>query len=343
MASLKELAEIVGGTVIGDSNLEIRRLAPIDQAEKGDITFISNLKYASKLKECCASAVIVPPDFETSGFDLIVTPNPYLAFAKVLTYFHVRKPESLGIMKGAQVDSTAVLGADVTIHPGCVVGRDVVIGRGSILHPGVVLYEGVHVGEDSVLHAGVIVREGCRIGHRVILQPSVVIGSDGFGFAPDGSKYYKIPQVGIVEIEDDVEIGACTCVDRAAIGVTRIKRGTKLDNLIQVAHNVVIGEDTVMSAQVGISGSTIIGNHCTFGGQSATSGHNKIGNNVTIAARGGVSNDVADNQFLAGFPVIPHKEWLKSAMTFTKLPEMRKEISRLKKRLEEIEMFLKEN
>lgn len=246
-------------------------------------------------------------------------------------------------MEGACVDSSAFFGEDVTVHPGCVVGKNVSIGRGTILHPGVVLYEGVHVGEDCILHAGVIVREECRLGNRVILQPSAVIGSDGYGFAPDGSRYFKIPQVGIVEIEDDVEIGACTCIDRAALGVTRIKRGTKLDNLIQVGHNVVIGEDTIMASQVGISGSTIIGDHCTFGGQSATSGHNRIGNNVTIAARGGVTNNVEDGQFLAGFPVTPHKEWLKSAMTFTKLPEMRREITRLKGRLEELEMLLKEN
>lgn len=342
MPTLNDLAELVEGTVVGDGDQEIRRVAPIDHAQEGDITFVANPKYLAKLKDTQASAVIVTPGIEIPNFSLIVCRNPYLAFAKILTFLQARRPAPRGVMPGAIVDPSASLGESVTVHPGCVVGENVTVGKGSILYPGVVLYNDVSVGEDCTLHAGVVVREGCRIGHRVILQPSSVVGSDGFGFAPDGSHYYKIPQVGTVVIEDDVEIGAGTCVDRAALGVTRIKRGAKIDNLVQIAHNVVIGEDTILVSQVGIAGSTEIGNHCTFGGQAATVGHIKVGDNVTIGARGGVTNDVDANQFLSGLPAIPHKAWLKASMSFTKLPEMRRELSRLKSQIEELEKLVKE-
>ena len=178
---------------------------------------------------------------------------------------------------------------------------------------------------------------------RVILQPCAVIGSDGFGFAPDGSSYYKIPQVGIVVLEDDVEIGSCSCVDRAALGETVIRRGTKLDNVVQIGHNVEVGEDCILVSQSGIAGSTKVGNHCTFGGQSAVTGHVKIGDNVMIGARGAASSNVAPNQILSGVPLMPHKQWLRATMSLPKLPEMRKDIQKMKKRLEELEALLKEN
>lgn len=342
MAALKELAELVGGKVVGRDDLEIHRVAPIDAAQDGDIAFIANPKYQSKLKDTKASAVIINVEAEIPGVSLVVCPNPYLAFAKILTFLQGKRPEPQGIMPGSQVASSASIGEGVTIHPGCVVGENVSVGPGTILYPNTVLYENVTVGENCTLHAGSVVREGCQIGNRVILQPSAVIGSDGFGYAPDGSSYYKIPQVGIVVLEDDVEIGAATCVDRAALGVTRLKRGTKIDNLVQIAHNVTVGEDTILVAQVGIAGSTEIGNHCTFGGQAAAAGHIKIGDNVTIAGRGGVTNSVGSNQMLSGLPVIPHKEWLKASTSFTKLPEMRKEIKRMKQQLEDLEKLIKE-
>lgn len=342
MATLKELAELVGGTVKGDPATDVSRVAPIDKAGPGDITFVANPKYLSSLEQCKASAVIVSPGVEGGGVALLECRNPYLAFAKVLTHLHVQPAEVLGVMEGAHVSSSASVGEDVSIYPGCFVGEGVSIGRGTILHPGVVLYDGVTLGEDCILHAGAVVREGCRLGDRVILQPAAVIGSDGFGFAPDGSRYFKIPQVGIVEVGDDVEIGASSCVDRAALGVTRIGRGTKIDNLVQVAHNVVIGEDTILVSQVGIAGSTEIGNHCTFGGQSGTVGHIKVGNNVTIAGRGGVTRNVEDNQVLAGFPVKPHKEWLKMTMGVGRIGEMHKELGALKKQLAMLEEQIKE-
>jgi UDP-3-O-[3-hydroxymyristoyl] glucosamine N-acyltransferase len=235
-----------------------------------------------------------------------------------------------------------VIAATATVSPGCVVGAGVRIGDGTILHPNVTVYPHVEIGAGCLIHAGVVIREHCVIGNRVIVQPNAVIGSDGFGFAPDGSRYQKIPQVGRVIVGDDVEIGSCCCIDRGTLDDTRIGRGTKVDNLVQIAHNVQIGEDCIMVSQVGISGSTEIGRHCTFGGQSGTSGHLKVGDNVTIAARGGVSNNVESNQTMAGFPLILHREWLKMAMTMTHLPEMRRELQALRQRLQSLEKILTE-
>ncbi len=342
MALLKDLAAHVGGSVVGDEAVTIERVAPIDGAGPGDITFVANPKYLSRLAQTRASAVIVAPGVDAAGLPLLVCRNPYLAFAKILTLLHTAKAAPQGVLPGAIVAATARLGEGVTLHPGCYVGEDVQVGSGTVLHPGVVLYSGVQVGEDCLLHAGVVVREGCRLGHRVIVQPNAVIGSDGFGFAPDGQRYFKIPQVGTVVIEDDVEIGAGSCIDRAAMGVTLIRRGVKVDNLVQIAHNVVVGEDTVLAAQVGIAGSAEIGRHCTFGGQAAVAGHIKVGDNAMIGGRGGVTGNLAGNQVVSGTPVMPHKEWLKASMSFARLPEMRKELSRLRKQMEVLELQLKE-
>lgn len=342
MATLTELAELVGGRVAGNGDVEIHRVASIDAARGGDITFIANPKYLARLQDTQAAAVIAKPGTESPGVPLLLCDNPYLAFAKILTALHVRRPEPRGILPGALVDPEAHIGPEVTLHPGCVVGRGAVVGRGSILYPGVVLYEDVVVGKDCTLHAGAIVREQCRLGDRVILQPGAVIGSDGFGFAPDGGAYYKIPQVGIVVIEDDVEIGANTCIDRAALGETRIGRGSKIDNLAQVAHNVVIGEDTIVVAQVGISGSTRIGNHCTLGGQVGVVGHIKIGDHTMVGAQSGVINSLPGRQVVSGTPAIAHKDWLKASASFAQLPDMRRDISRLKRQLAELENKLEE-
>ena len=342
MTKLKELADLVGGELLGDGDVAIARVAPIEAAGAGDITFVANPKYLAHLAKTKASAAIVAPGVSGGSLPLIVCANPYLAFAKVLTRLQAQKPAPLGIMTGAQVAASAQLGEDVTVFPGCYVGENVTIGRGTTLYPGVILYAGVNIGEDCILHGGAVVRESCQLGNRVILQPNAVIGSDGFGYAPDGAKYFKIPQVGNVILEDDVEIGAATCVDRATLGSTIVKRGVKLDNLVQIAHNVVVGEDTIMVSQVGIAGSTQIGRHCTFGGQVGTAGHIKIGDNVTIGARGGATGNVEGNQVLSGVPLMPHKEWLKSTMSLAKLPEMRKELNKLKKRMEELEDILKE-
>lgn len=343
MAQLAQLAELVNGKVTGDPKLEISRVQPIDTAQTGDITFLANPKYLPKLKDCQASAVIVAPGVDAQGVNLLVCANPYLAFAKVLEFLQVPPRAKKGVMAGAWVADSARIADGVSIYPGCVVGENVRIGGGTTLYPGVVVYDDVEIGSDCLIHAGAVIREGCCLGDRVILQPSAVIGSDGFGFAPDGTSYFKIPQVGIVVLEDDVEIGSCSCVDRAALGVTRIGRGTKIDNLVQIAHNVEIGEDSILVAQVGIAGSARIGRHCTFGGQVASAGHLKIGDNVTIGGRGGIMGDVASNQLLSGVPLQPHKDWLRTTSMLPKLPEMRKEMLQLKKRLKELESKVKED
>lgn len=342
VATLQQLAELVGGSVVGDGSLKISRVAPIDAAGPGEITFVANPKYLGKLAQTRAAAAIVAPGVDSPGLPLLVCGNPYLAFAKVLTALQAQRPAPQGILAGALVDPSARIAEEVTIHPGCVVGPEVSIGRGSILHPGVVLYAGVSVGEDCLLHSGTVVREGCRLGDRVILQPNAVVGSDGFGFAPDGSRYYKIPQVGIVVLEDDVEVGACSCIDRAAMGVTRIGRGTKIDNMVQIGHNVNVGEDTILVAQCGIAGSTTIGNHCTFGGQSAVVGHIKVGDNVMLGGKSGIAGNTEGNQVLSGSPAMPHREWLKASMSYAKLPEMRKELSRMRHQLDALESLVKE-
>jgi UDP-3-O-[3-hydroxymyristoyl] glucosamine N-acyltransferase len=245
-------------------------------------------------------------------------------------------------MDGAMVGSNVVLGDDITIYPGAYVADGVKIGNRVVLYPGAVLYEGVEIGDDTAIHANVTVREGCRIGGRVIIHGGVVIGSDGFGYAPDGKAYQKIPQIGIVVIEDDVEIGSNTTVDRAALGITLIRRGTKIDNLVQIAHNCIIGENCIIVSQTGISGSTKLGEHVTLGGQVGIVGHLELGDNVMIGAKSGVHNSVTAGQIFSGYPAFPHKEWLKSASVFSKLPEMRKTVNNLEKRIQELESRLED-
>jgi UDP-3-O-[3-hydroxymyristoyl] glucosamine N-acyltransferase len=340
--TLKELAELVGGIVIGEDDLEIHRVAAIDKAEPGDITFLANPKYLPLLQTTKASAVIVKPGIEAPGCSLLQCANPYLAFAKILTALYVHPPKARGVMPGACVDPEARIADGATVHPGCVVGKNVSVGAGTTLYPGVILYDDVTVGENCLIHGGVVVREGCRIGNRVIIQPGAVVGSDGFGFAPDGEGYFKIPQVGIVVLEDDVEIGANTCLDRAAMGETRIGRGTKVDNLVQLAHGVKVGEHSIIVAQVGISGSTSIGKHCTLGGQVGVAGHLKIGDRTMIGAQSGIAGNLEGGQVYSGTPAIPHKDWLKASISYAKLPEMRREINRLRRQIEELEALVKE-
>ena len=342
MSKLEKLAELVGGEIVGDAQVEIGRIMTIDRAVAGDLTFLTNPKYLPFLDKCQASAIIVSPGIEAAGKNLLVCANPYLAFAKIQTQLCGDSYPRVGIMPGSTVSRSAKIGKNVSLYPGCVIGDNVVIGDNSMIFPNVVIYADVQIGEDCLIHAGCLIREQTRIGNRVILQPGAVIGSDGFGFAPDGASYYKIPQVGIVVLEDDVEIGSCTCIDRAALGETRIKKGCKLDNMVQVAHNVVVGEDSVIAAQTGFAGSCKIGRHATFGGQSAVTGHVTLGDNITIAGKGGASQNLEGGQVYSGTPAIPHKKWLKSSLVFAQLPEMRREISSLRKRLQELEEQLKE-
>lgn len=338
--SLKELAALLGGKVIGDEEALVSSLGTLDEATEGQITFLANPKYAAKVSTTRATAVIVSYGAERYGRNVIEVKNPYLAFAKLLSLFHVKPIVPKGVMSGSFIGEDVALGEGITVYPGAYVGDGVKLGNGTVLHPGVVLYDGVEVGENTILHANVTVREGCRIGSRVIVHSGVVIGSDGFGYAPDGKGYQKIPQIGVVVIEDDVEIGACTTIDRAALGLTLIRKGTKIDNLVQIAHNCVIGENCIIVSQTGISGSTKLGEHVTIGGQVGIVGHLEIGDNVMVGAKSGVHNSIPAGQILSGYPAFPHKEWLKAASSFPKLPELRKAVNALEKKVQELEAKL---
>ncbi|HTP65266.1 MAG TPA: UDP-3-O-(3-hydroxymyristoyl)glucosamine N-acyltransferase [Geobacteraceae bacterium] len=335
--SLKELADHLGGLVAGDENALIRGIASLDDAGPGEITFLANPKYAGKVATTRATAVVLPPGADRHGMNAIEVKNPYLAFAKLLTLFHVMRPEAKGVMAGAFVGEKVSFGDAVTIYPGACVANGVKLGNRVTLFPGVVLYDNVEVGDDVTIHANVVVRERCSIGNRVIIHSGAVIGSDGFGYAPDGAGWYKIPQIGIVVIEDDVEIGANATIDRAALEVTLIKRGTKIDNLVQIAHNCVIGENGMICAQVGISGSARIGEHVTLTGQVGVAGHLEIGANTMVGAKSGVPGNLPANGMFSGIPAIPHREWLRSMGTLPRLPEMRKTLAALEKRVEELE------
>lgn len=340
MKTLKELAEYLGGSVRGDETCRISGLASLETARADQITFLANPKYASKVADTGAGAVLMAPGGESFGRNTIDVSNPYLAFAKLLSLFYVQPQSPVGVMPEACIGIGVSLGEDVSIYPGAVISDNVTLGDRCVIHPGVVLYAGVTVGDDTTIHANVVIRERCRVGNRCVLQPGVVIGCDGFGYAPDGSSYYPIPQIGIVVLEDDVEVGANTCIDRAALEVTLIKRGTKLDNLVQVAHNCQIGEDCMIVSQVGISGSTKIGNHVTLAGQVGVAGHLTIGDNVIVGAQSGVPSSLSANAGYSGTPVLPHKDWLKSMAVVANLPDLRKTVATLEKRIASLEAAL---
>lgn len=341
--TVKELADYLGGVVQGDGEVLISGLGALETAGPDAVTFLANPRYASKVAETSAGAVLMAPGGERYGRTAIEVANPYLGFAKLLTLFYTKDHEPAGVLPGAIVSETATIGEGASIYPGACIGRNVVIGNRTVIYSGAVLYDNVIIGEDCTIHANAVVRERCRTGSRCIIQPGAVIGSDGFGYAPDGTGYYRIPQIGIVVLEDDVEIGANSCVDRAAIEVTRISRGTKLDNLVQIAHNCQIGEDCMIVSQVGISGSAKIGNHVTLAGQVGVAGHLTIGDNVLVGAQSGVPSSLPPNAAYSGTPAIPHKEWLKSAMIVPRLPELRKTVSALEKRIAGLEAKLKQS
>lgn len=338
--TLKELAEYLGGTVRGDEACRVNGLAPLEDAGSDKVTFLANPKYASKVADTGAGAVLMAPGSESYGRNVIEVANPYLAFAKLLTLFYVQPHSPRGVMPEACIGIGVSLGEDVSIYPGAIIGDNVSLGDRCVIHPGAIIYTGVTIGDDTTIHANAVVRERCRVGNRCVIQPGAVIGSDGFGYAPDGSSYYPIPQIGIVVLEDDVEIGANTCIDRAALEVTLIRRGTKLDNLVQIAHNCQIGEDCMIVSQVGISGSTRIGNHVTLAGQVGVAGHLSIGDNVIVGAQSGVPGSLPANAGYSGTPAIPHKDWLKSMAVVANLPDLRKTVISLEKRIAGLEELL---
>ena len=338
--TLKELRALVGGEIIGDESLAISGISSLDDAGEGEITFIAKPAYLAKAGTTKASAIIVSQKIEASGKSLLITPNPYLAYAQIATLFHRPSDRPPGIDRSAVIGKDTRVGNDVSIHPLVVLGNRVTLGDRVVIYPHTFVGDDCFIDEGTVLYSNVSVRERCRIGKRVIIHAGSVIGSDGFGFAPEGTRYHKIPQVGTVQIDDDVEIGAGNTIDRGALGRTWIKRGVKTDNLVHIAHNVVVGEDTLLVAQVGISGSTVIGNHVTLAGQVGVVGHVEIGDNVMVGAQTGISGSVPANSIVSGYPHMPHREWLKASRCFPLLPQMRKTLRALEERILKLEEML---
>jgi UDP-3-O-[3-hydroxymyristoyl] glucosamine N-acyltransferase len=334
--SLNELSAYVGGKVVGDGNVFIHKVAAIDEAGPGEITFLSNPRYQKFLAQCKASAIIVgngvveAADFGSLNF--LETANPYIAFAKILSLFTPEPQYSGERSAAACIDGSAEFGDGVTVFPNVFVGSRVKIGRRSVLFPGVFVGPNAVIGSDCVLYPNVVVREGCQIGDRVILHPGVVIGSDGFGYAGARAERVKIPQIGIVVLEDDVELGANTTVDRATLGKTVIGRGAKVDNLVQIAHNVIIGEHSVIAAQTGIAGSTRLGKNVTLAGQVGVVNHIQIGDGATIGPQTGVPKSVPPGAVLSGgIGATPHREWLKVMTLLPQLPSLWNSVRRLEK------------
>ena len=334
--TLDQLAAHVGGRVFGDGNVFISGIAPIDEAKPGEITFLTNSRYQKYLSQCRASAVIVGPGVisESAGTvkNFLEAADPYVAFAKILSLLRPSAEFSPQISPLAAIHASAVVATSSTIFPNVFIGPRARVGERAVLFPGVYLGEDVSVGVASVLHANVVVREGCRIGERVILHPGVVIGCDGFGYAGRGAARIKIPQVGIVVVEDDVEIGANTTVDRATLGRTVIRRGAKIDNLVQIAHNVQVGEYSVIASQAGVAGSTKLGKNVTLAGQVGVVNHIEIGEGATIGPQSGVPQNVAPGAVLSGgIAAAPHHEWLKVMALLPQLPTLWNMVRRLEK------------
>ena len=333
---LRELAGRLGCELLGDGEVEIRGVSGLERAGPGDLTFLANPRYAPLLATTRAAAVIVASANE-STLPRLVSENPYLAFARAVGLICPPARPEPGVHPSAQVHPTAVLGTGVHVGALAVVGARARVGARSVLHPQVVVYDEVTIGEDCLLHSGVQVRERCRLGDRVIVQNGAVIGGDGFGFARDAEgRYHKFPQVGTVVIEDDVEIGALTAVDRAALGETRIGRGSKLDNLVQVGHSVTVGSDTVLCGQVGIAGSSRVGSGVTLAGQVGVAGHLTIGDRVIATAQTGIPSSIEPGTVVSGYPAIENRAWLRSSALFARLPELQKRVRELERRLESL-------
>ena len=331
--SLADLAELVGGRVMGDPDVTIERVSPIEDAGPGDITFLGHPRYRRHLSSCKASAVIaadesvIPPTLNSLRVD-----DPYRAFARIHGLFNPPVVHPAGIGSLAVVDPTAVIGADAALYPHCYVGKNARVGERTVLMSGVAIGAGAQLGKGCVLHPNVTVADRCRIGDGVILHAGVVIGSDGFGYVGDGRQRLKVPQAGIVELADDVEIGANTTVDRATIGSTRIGAGTKIDNLVQIGHNVVIGERCLIVAQTGIGGSTVVGDEVVVAGQAGIKDHLEIGQGSVIGPKSTVLQSVLPGSMLSGaVTAAPHKQWLRVMRLLPKLPALWRRVSEIER------------
>jgi UDP-3-O-[3-hydroxymyristoyl] glucosamine N-acyltransferase len=339
--TLGELADLVGGVVVGDPSTRITGLNGIREAVPGDITFLSNPRYARYLETTRASAVIMKGTDAPSPRNVLDAPEPYAAFLKVLEFFAGSQPRTQpGVHPTAVLGRNLELGSDITVGPYVVLEDNAQVGDRSVLMAGVFIGESVRIGRDCVVHPHAVVREKSRVGDRVILHSGAVIGDDGFGFVPHGDGYRKIPHIGRVVLEDDVEVGANTTIDRATVGETRIGRGTRIDNLVQIAHNVTVGENSILCGQVGISGSTEVGSGVTLAGQVGIVGHVSIGDGVKVGAQGGVTKSIDAGQEVSGYPALPHALARRIYASMRQLPEALQKLRELSERLEKIERSL---
>jgi UDP-3-O-[3-hydroxymyristoyl] glucosamine N-acyltransferase len=335
--SLKELAEHVGGEVRGDGGMVIKAVSTLEEAGAGEITFLTNKKYEPFLKTTKASAVIVAKPAETKAA-LLVTEDPYYAFMQIVVLLHGhRKHKKVGVSERSSVAKTAKLGANCNVYDFAVISDGAQVGKNCFLYPGAFVGPDVKMGDDCIVYPNAVIYDGCEIGDRVIIHANAAVGEDGYGFATHKGEHHKIPQIGRVVLEDDVEIGACCTIERATLGDTIICKGTKVGDMVAIGHGTKVGAHCLLVPQVGISGSTTLGHHCVVGGQAGIVGHIKIGNMVTIGAQSGVSNDIPDGATILGAPAIEANKAKRAYTSMQHLPEMRKSIRQLEKRLGELE------
>lgn len=338
---LGDLAERIGAKLKGDPDVEIVGVGPLREALPSQLSFLADGRHLPELMESRAAAFIVPPPFENIDRNLLVCANPYLAMALAAQRFAEPPHLPAGIDGSARVGEGCDLAPGVSVGPLALVGSGCRIGKGTRIYGGAVVGSDVQIGEDCLVYPRAVIQNGCRIGNGVIIHSGAVIGSDGFGFAPDErGRHVKIPQMGIVQIDDDVEIGANSTIDRATFGKTWIQRGTKIDNLVMIGHNVVVGEDSILVAQVGISGSTRVGSHVVLAGQVGISGHLEIGDGVRIGAKSGVHASIPAGD-VSGIPAMPHKEWTKAMAVVRRLPQLREELRGLRAKVRELEDALR--
>ena len=338
---LSELAALTGARIEGTTaDIEIKGAAGLDEAATGQVTFLANPRYTPRVKTTSASAVYLGEGVDVGRDDIVAlrAKDPYLAYTRALRIFHPEHAFESFIHGSAVIDPTAKVDDHVWIGAGAIIGRNVEIKAGVRIYPNATIYDNAVVGKDSVIHSGVAVREDTQIGERVIIHNNAVIGCDGFGYAKDEERHWlKIPQTGRVVIENDVEIGAGTTIDKASVGETRIGRGTKIDNLVQIGHSCTVGEDALLCAQVGLAGSSRIGNRVVLAGQAGVAGHLTIGDDVVLTAKSATSHDVSAGKVISGIPAFDNRDWLRSTAAFRRLGEMQRTIRELEKRLAAIE------
>lgn len=333
---LKEIASLIDGKIIGDEEIEITGVSGISDVKEGDITFLSGTRLLNALKKSSASAVILNEPVAGLEKPSIVVKNPQYAFAKLLSHFYVKPHQYTGIHKNAYVSDNAIIGQNVTIYPFAYIADGASIGSGTVVYPGVFIGEKSIIGENCLIYANVTIRDNVIIGSNVIIHAGAVIGSDGFGYVFEEGAHQKIPQIGGVVIEDNVEIGANVTIDRATTGKTTIGKGTKIDNLVQIGHNVQIGKNVILVSQVGIAGSSKIGDGVILGGQVGVADHAVVESGTIVGAKGGVMGEIKHGIY-SGILPMPHKEWLKAMAIFGKLPELKKKIEELERKIKILE------